>query len=311
MIGPTVALTRCQGYDRQRLAECLRRQFDLLGVSRLVRPGQRVLLKPNLIAPSPAEAAVQTHPAVIVEVARLVQDLGATPLVGDSPAWGTIASCAKAMGLDAALRAAGVRLCPLKRPRSCRLGDGRAIVSISSVALDADVVINLPKFKAHQQLLFTFAVKNVFGCVCGKRKPYWHFARGGSPEEFCEFLIQVYQIVRPAVTIIDGITAMEGPGPIRGRAKPLGWLIGGADPIACERICARLVAVDPERVPLIRTAERIGFGCGQTDEVVLLGDDPEEGICTDLVLPPQIPIRFSLARVVQSVAKGLLGATVR
>lgn len=311
MTGPPVVLTRCHGYDGQGLAESLRRQFDLLGVSRLVRPGQRVLLKPNLIAPRPPEAAVQTHPAVIVEVARLVQDLGAKPFVGDSPAWGTLAVCAKAMGLDASLRAIGVRLCPLDRPRSCRLAHGRATVSISSVALEADVVINLPKFKAHQQLLFTFAVKNLFGCVCGKRKPYWHFARGGSPEQFCEFLIEVYEIISPAVTIIDGITAMEGPGPIRGRPKPLGWLIGGTDPIACERICADLVAVDPERIPLIRTAKRIGFGCRESSEIVLLGDDPAQGICRDLVIPPQIPIRFSLARVAKSVAKGLLRTTVQ
>jgi uncharacterized protein (DUF362 family) len=306
MSGPTVVLTRCHSYEGPGFTEAIHRQFDLLGVSRLVRSGDTVLLKPNCIAPRAPEAAVQTHPAVIVEVARLIKDLGARPLVGDSPGWGTIYSCAQAMGLDESLKALGVPLRPLDRPKPCRLGDGRTVVSISSVALEADVVINLPKFKAHQQLMFTFAVKNLFGCVSGKRKAYWHFARGGSAEQFCEFLIEVYKVVSPAVTIIDGITAMEGPGPIRGQARHLGWLIGGTDPMGCERVCAQLVDADPEQIPLIRTARRIGFGCHDTLGIALVGDDPAGGICRDLVIPPQIPIRFSLARVVKSTAKGIL-----
>jgi uncharacterized protein (DUF362 family) len=288
------------------LAEAIERQFDLLGGAGLVRPGDTVLLKPNLIAPRPPQAAVQTHPAVIVEVARLIKDLGAKPFVGDSPAWGTLHSCAKALGLDESLHQMGVPLRPLNRPKPCRLGDGRTMVSISSVALDADVVINLPKFKAHSQLMFTFAVKNLFGCVPGKRKPYWHFARGASSERFCRFLIEVYKLISPALTIIDGIEVMEGHGPISGDARSLGWLIGGTEPIACEMMCARLVDVEPDRVPLIRTARQLGFGCPSPEQVTLVGDDPSLGRCLDFKMADPAPIRFSLPRVVKSIAKGIV-----
>jgi len=312
MTAATVALTRCMGYEAAGLADALRRQFDLLGgLERFVRPGDKVLLKPNLIAPRPPHTAVQTHPAVIIEAARLVKDMGAKPFVGDSPAWGTIWSCAAALGLEDSLAYLGVPIQPLDRPRPCRMADGRTIVSISSVALDADVVINLPKFKAHGQLMFTFAVKNMFGCVPGKRKPYWHFARGASTERFCELLIDVFQVVNPAVTIIDGIVAMEGQGPIVGRARPLGWLIGGTDPIACEMTCAQLVNVDPDRVPLILAARRRGFGCPSPQAMVLVGDDPALGLCRDFEMADFVPIRFSLPRVVKSIAKGIVVSLLR
>jgi hypothetical protein len=83
---------------------------------------------------------------------------------------------------------------------------------------------NLPKFK-RISMVATFAVKNMFGCVSGKHKALWHFRQGDTPGEFCKLLLGVYQYLHPALTIIDGVVAMEGQGPIRGPSKPLGWLI--------------------------------------------------------------------------------------
>ena len=132
----------------------------------------------------------------------------------------------------------------LDNPKKCRVGTKNISVGISSVALDAGVIINLPKFKSHQQLVATFAVKNMFGCVSGKRKALWHFTKGHHQNEFCELLIDIYKYLNPALTIIDAVTAMDGPGPIRGRPRPLGFLLGGTDPIACETICAKLIGIE-------------------------------------------------------------------
>ena len=99
---------------------------------------------------------------------------------------------------------------------------------------------------------------------------------------------------------------MDGPGPIRGRARPLGWLIGGTDPIACETICAKLVGIEPENVPIIKTARKLGFGCSDPDKIEITGDDFPQSICTDFELPALIPIRFSLLHVCKSVCKQIL-----
>ena len=303
-----VALTRCPDYEEARVAEAIARQFELLGgIGRFVKPGDRVLLKPNFIAPrSHRRYATQTHPAVILAAARLLVDYGAKPFVADSPAWANAATCARVLELTEPLKRLGVPLRALDEPRTCRLGPGRPRVKISSVALDADVVINLPKFKAHQQLVTTFAVKNLFGTVCGKRKALWHFKKGDDVTEFCTLLIDIYRYVAPALTIIDGIVAMEGQGPIRGTKKPLGWLIGGIDPIACEVTCSRLIDMRPEQIPIIRTAREIGFGCADPERIDIVGDALPAEPCMDFRLPVMMPIKFSFSRVCRSVARQVL-----
>ncbi|MHC4297107.1 MAG: DUF362 domain-containing protein [Planctomycetota bacterium] len=302
-----VTLTRCSDYSRPTVAEAIQRHFELLGgIEKFVKPGDNVLLKPNFIAPRSRRHATQTDPAVLIETARLLKDFGTKPFVGDSPAWSNVFACVKALKLAEPLERLGVPVKQLDSPKNCKLGADGAVVGISSVALDADVIINLPKFKSHQQLGATFAVKNMFGCVAGKRKALWHFTKGKDPDEFCELLIDIYRFLNPAVTIIDGVTAMDGGGPIRGRARPLGWLIGGTDPIACETVCAELVGIEPEDLPILRTAKQIGFGCSDSSAIEIAGDDLPEDACTDFRLPELIPIKFSLVQVCKSICKQIL-----
>ena len=307
MPNPRVILSRCSDYSPPGISESLQRQFELLGgLENFVSPGDTVLLKPNFIAPRSRRHATQTDPAVIIETARLLKDFGAKPFIGDSPAWGNVFACVKALKLKEPLKKLSVPVKQLDKPKKCRIGTKNTRVGISSVALDADVIMNLPKFKSHQQLVATFAVKNMFGCVSGKRKALWHFAKGGNADDFCELLIEIFKFLNPALTIIDAVIAMDGPGPIKGRARPLGWLIGGTDPIACETICAKLISIKPEDVPIIKTARKIGFGCSDPAKIEIIGDNFPQNICTDFQLPTLVPIRFSLLHVCKSICKQIL-----
>ena len=310
---PIVALTHCTEYREPAVAEAIARQFALLGgIERFVKRNDSILLKPNFIAPKPRHCATQTDPAVIIETARILKDFGARPFVGDSPAWGDVFKCVNVLGLDEPLKKLGVPVRQLDKPVKRQIAG--VDVGISSVALDADKIINLPKFKAHQQLVATFAVKNMFGCVSGKWKAYWHFAKGGNEKKFCKLLIEIYKLLNPALTIIDGIIAMDGPGPISGRAKPLGWIIGGTEPIACEIVCSKLINLSPESLPIVKAAKQIGFGstglaaggCANFDDIEIAGDTFPKTVCTDFVLAKPIPIRFSLPHVCKSVCKQIL-----
>ena len=304
---PTVGLIRCSDYSQPKIAEAIRREFNLLGgLEKFVSRGDSVLLKPNFIAPRSRRCAAQTDPAIIIETARLLKDFGAKPFLADSPAWGNVFACVKKLKLDEPLKKLAVPVKQLNKPKKCRIGTKHTAVGISSIALNADVIINLAKLKSHQQLTATFAVKNMFGCVSGKRKALWHFARGKHEADFCELLIDIFRFLKPALTIIDAVVAMDGPGPIRGRARPLGFLIGGTDPIACETICSELINLDPGDIPIIRTARQIGFGCSDRQEIKIVGDDFPEIVCTDFARPPQIPIRFSLPHVCRSICKQIL-----
>ncbi|MHC4756488.1 MAG: DUF362 domain-containing protein, partial [Planctomycetota bacterium] len=140
----------------------------------------------------------------------------------------------------------------------------------------------------------------------GKQKAYWHFAKGKTEEQFCELLIEVFKLLSPAVTIIDGVVAMDGYGPIRGRARPLGWLIAGTEPIACETVCANLVRFDLNDLPIVRTAKLMGFGCCDFEKINIVGDAFPDEPCTDFEPCELIPIRFSLLRVCKSIAKQII-----
>jgi uncharacterized protein (DUF362 family) len=307
MSNAAVALTRCGDYSGEKVSEAIARQFGLLGgLDRFVRPGDAVLLKPNFIAPRSRRNATQTDPAIVLEVARLLKDFGAKPFVGDSPAWSNVFACVKALRLEDELKELGVPVKQLDKPKACRIGMMNTRVGISSIALDADVIINLPKFKTHQQLVATFAVKNMFGCVSGKRKAIWHFAKGKREVDFCRMLIDIYRFVNPVLTIIDAVTVMDGRGPIRGRARPLGWIIGGTEPMALENVCCKLVDINPSDIPIIRTARRIAFGSSDDEKIEILGDDVPEEPCTDFELPELIPIRFSLPHVCKSIGKQII-----
>ncbi len=299
---------RCEGYEPARVGDAVRRQWELLGgVGAFIKPGDTVLLKPNFIAPrSHRHSAAQTHPAVILETAKLLKDYGARPFVADSPAWTTAAVCARVLGLIEPLRRLGVPIRQLNAPRMCQLAPAGPKVGISAAALDADVIVNLPKFKTHQQLVATFAVKNMFGCVSGKRKALWHFRKGNTAREFAGLLVGVCQYLKPAVTIIDGIVAMHGQGPIRGPSKPLGWLIGGIDPIACEVVCSRLIGLEPDRLPILQAARQIGYGCSDPQRIEVVGDALPSTPCPDFKMANLTPVKFSFVRVCHSITRQLL-----
>jgi uncharacterized protein (DUF362 family) len=337
-----VVIVRCGGYGQEEVDAAVRRQIELLGgVGQFIKPGQTILIKPNFIAPKARELAVQTDPAVLIAIAKICKDAGAKPFIGDSPAWGDVESCAAALGMTEELKRLGVLLKGLGRPKRCYIKQARTAVRLSSDALEADAIINVPKLKTHQQLGATIAVKNMFGCVCGKWKPYWHFARGSSQKRFCELLLDIYDYLGPVLTIVDGITAMDAGGPIQGRARHVGLLAASEDSIACEVVCARAVGIDPVTLPVIRTALKVrnsklksqsysskckvaagitiagGQGeypdygrptlkeCDDSElpEIEIVGDVPDRPICSDFEMPELIPIRFSLIRVAKSAVK--------
>jgi uncharacterized protein (DUF362 family) len=116
-IKPIVALTHCTEYKESFLAEAIARQFELLGgIGQFIKKGDKVLLKPNFIAPKPRHCATQTDPAVIIETARILKDFGARPFVGDSPAWGDVFKCVNMLGLDEPLKKLDVPIRQLDKP---------------------------------------------------------------------------------------------------------------------------------------------------------------------------------------------------
>jgi uncharacterized protein (DUF362 family) len=307
----TLALTKCPDYEPRRLRAALIENLGSLGgLQNFIKPGESVMIKPNFISPMPREMAGQTDPEMIIQLAILLKEMGARPFVADSPAWGSISDCTKSLGLTEPLKKLDVPVRNLDRPKWIKTQPGGARVGISSVALEADKIINLPKLKAHRQLGATIAVKNMFGCVCGKSKALWHFRRGDDERRFCEFLIGVYNAAPPVLNIVDGITAMEGAGPMNGRPRNVGIIVTSTNPFACEMVCADIIAVKEQDLPILRTARELGIVSFSMDDITVLGAKPAECTCPDFLHMERIPIKFKFLRVCKSIAKQLLKVAI-
>ena len=271
-----VALARCTGYDD---AEALRVCVDDLlanlgGIGEFVKPGQTVLIKPNLLLAAAPAAAVTTHPAVAREVIRLLKRQGAHVVVGDSPAAaGNIDEIWRQTGFGALCEAEAVPLINLEKAGSVpMLVNGRSF-SIARPVLDADLVLNMPKIKTHVLTVLTGAVKNMYGAVPGLQKTRLHklYPR---PREFGELIAAIHSAVRPGLTIADAIVAMDGNGPSAGTPVGVGWLAASSDAAALDLAVCRLLGIDHRTVPYFRPLQKLQLCASGPEAVELLGDDP-------------------------------------
>ena len=303
---PTVSLLSATTYEVEALHQYL---VDLLapmgGMTRFVQPGDRVLLKPNLLTRSRPTKGCTTRPEIVYCVAKLVQAAGGKPFLGDSPAFGTARGVAEANGLMEWAHKAGVPVVEMHGKRYPVAGDDFDNFLLSKEAMEADVVINLPKLKSHSQLMMSMGVKNLFGCVPGKMKAWWHMEAGKDAQRFGTMLVETARAISPQLTIIDGIVGQEGNGPINGEPRALGMLGASDDVFALDRAIAQILGVNPDTVPTIAQSIRLGL-CPQISEMAFPLRQPDELALADWKLPEKMmPIDFGAPRVLRSTFKHL------
>lgn len=223
--------------------------------------GQSVLLKPNLLKAARPELCVTTHPVVLEAVCRVLKDCGVRQIdIGDSPAMGSLAHVAHTAGYDPLVKRYGVRIVPFSNPITLEVEENIPHLKIAGNIFEYDRIINLPKFKSHQQMTLTLGIKNLFGCVIGKRKPVLHCLVNNDKVKFGRMLVDIAKKVNPCLTIVDGIRAMQGSGPINGTPYPLRLLASGQDMTALDRVMTDIVQVPLERMYVLDAARQRSFG---------------------------------------------------
>lgn len=238
----------------------------------LIKPGTDVLIKPNLLAPARPEQAITTHPLVIKAATEYVLEKGGKARVSDSSAMGSFEKTVSVCGIREALQGMPVALSPLDTSREVRTDGKFGAIELSAGALDADVILNLPKLKTHTQMGLTIAVKNLFGCIVGMRKPEWHYRVGENKELFAELLVTLYDVLRPSLNLIDGILGMEGAGPgTGGSPRETRLLAGSTDALSLDMAVCGLVGMEPSSLPTNRAALAMGLN----GDCEISGDVPD------------------------------------
>jgi uncharacterized protein (DUF362 family) len=302
----TVSLIRATSYLDRELRESVEAVLAPLGgISAFVKPGDRVLLKPNLLTGARPSKECVTRPELVKCVAQLVIEAGGKPFFGDSPAFGSALGVAKANGYLPMMAELNLPVVEFHGKRYETIGDNFNHLLLCKEAIEADVVINLPKVKSHMQLTMTLGVKNLFGCVPGKMKAWWHMEAGKDADRFGEMLVETARAINPNLTIVDGIIGHEGNGPSAGEPRDLGVLGASGDVFALDVAMLEVLNVEPHLVPTAAAAQRLGLAPDLAEiEFPLMR--PVDLKCTDWKLPEALmPIDFAMPRVIKSTFRHL------
>ncbi|MBN2385090.1 DUF362 domain-containing protein [bacterium] len=283
-----VLLYRCPDYDERHIDQAISKVFESFQfVFDTFKPREKVLLKPNLLVGRPAEACVNTHPFFVRALVKRLLDYRVRILIGDSPALGSTRRAVRKSGLERAL--VGLPVEYVEFNDSIRLdgirGGTYKNIEVARIVTEVEHIINLPKIKTHGQMVMTLAVKNLFGCVVGLRKQEWHLKAGMSQENFADMLVELAAMIRPDLTIVDGIMGMEGNGPQNGDPVKIGLVVAGQDLSAIDRVILACLRVEPERVHTMVAAQKKSLGFTKMDTIALEGEAIEDCHIDRFILP--------------------------
>lgn len=250
MMNNKIAVRKCNEYD-------LHEVYDL--ISEIYKKtdgpdvkGKRVLVKPNILTDDDPSKCISTHPVVVEAMVRFLQSRGATVMVGDSPAVHTQKFKGEKSGILKVCEVTGAKWVNfMTNPEEKTLRKGR--IRIAAIVSQVDLIISLPKFKNHELVYFTGAIKNTLGLVPGFNKGKQH-ALHQDRSKFGEFLVDLTEAVTPDYFLMDAIMGMEGPGPGRGFPVEIGLLLGSTNPLALDMTASRIAGYEPLVVPTSRAA---------------------------------------------------------
>ena len=302
----SVSIVKCQNYDEARVLSALRQAIDLIGgIQTFVKKDSRVLIKPNLLFGKSPEEAVTTHPSIVRGMIQIVREAGGVPSIGDSPSVGSLTWTADKAGIKAVADEMKCPLVEFDKPVLLSKGTGRIFkqLEVEQAVLEADVIINLPKWKTHAQMLLTLGVKNLFGCIPGPRKPLWHLKAGDDRKIFAQILFDIYQVIQPSLTILDGIVGMEGNGPNSGRPIPIGLILASGDSLSLDQIVCDLLGISRESLLTNRVAIEQGMG---KEAIEVLGERVEDVRISSFQFPTLSQIDWGLPGFLSKALKNAL-----
>ncbi len=271
-----VSIREVHEYEFYHLQTELELLLDYLGgISRFINAGDRVLLKVNLLSPKKPEQAVTTHPMIVKLLCRKIKEMGAHPVVGDSSGGVTnrgsrTSEVMEISGISQAVTEEGGELINFDEAGSEKIeqeiAEEKIKLYIAKPVLEADVIINLPKLKTHGLTYFTGSVKNMFGVLPGNQKRDFH-RQFPSLTGFSQMLAELYSVIEPDLTIMDGIWAMEGNGPSGGNRRDLGLLLASEDGVALDEVATRIIGFKPGQVKTTNIAKDLGCGTRELSQI--------------------------------------------
>jgi uncharacterized protein (DUF362 family) len=249
-----VSITRAPGYTM----DIYDAVYRIVAEHNLNVRGKRIVLKPNLVEFDP-HTAINTHPMVVHAAYEAFRKLGAAEVrIAEGPGHrrGTL-DLADAAGYFSIVPDFEDVFTDLNLDRVAKRDISQPVSKLKSLylphtVLDFDLLVSLPKMKTHHWAGATLAMKNLFGLVPGGvygwPKNVLHWAG------IAESIVDLHHLFPRQFAIVDGITGMEGNGPIQGTPKNAGVLVAGSDVAAVDATCCRIMGIEPKKIEYLRLA---------------------------------------------------------
>ena len=274
-----VSIVKCESYAPGDVRSAVDQAIDLAEL-RDSLVDRRVLLKPNLLSARKPQDSVTTHPEIVRAIGEIATGSGSRISVGDSPPFAgrseeKYARLCEITGIAQVARSLDAQLVRFESASHTIVSERGHIYKsfeIADAVSGADVVVNIPKLKTHGLTGFTGAIKNIFGCIPGVRKGFFHVQAAEDRTVFAQMLVDLFALVRPGVHVMDAVVGMDGDGPNNGNPKPIGLILASGDPVALDAVACAVVGIDPLSIETTRLASKQGLGCGDLNDIEIRGE---------------------------------------
>lgn len=236
--------------------ETIKKAIDLAeGLN--IKATDKVLIKPNLMRATKPEEGITTHPAIVKAITNLIKAKTDNITVGDGSGSKDLEQTEKALKTSGIKDAAKDRAKVVNFDREFQKVKipNRTIkeILITKEISKHNYLITVPKMKTHCLTGITGATKNLYGCLYRTQKKAVH-AKNPDVHDFCNFLLDLHQIIKPRFALMDGITAMEGDGPSAGELKKTNLILASKNAIALDYVAAKIMGFKPETLPFFKAA---------------------------------------------------------
>ncbi len=294
-----VSVVKCKDYNKKELKAVLHKCMkNIGGLGKYIRPDDKVLIKPNLLLAAQPEKGVTTHPVFLEALIELLSSFTdrSRIIIADSPGAGipynteNLEKVYKTTGILQMAERIGCILNFDTTYKSYSLKEGNIIKQVDVIKpyFEADKIINVPKFKTHDLMSLTGAVKNMFGLIPGFEK-IGHHLRFTQLDNFAEMLLDIALNLKPTINIMDGILGIEGDGPgMSGTLREIGIVMASRNAISMDALSAHFVRLDSQLFPLLKIAQKNGMQEAYLENIEIIGDVKKDFKISNFVLPKGI-----------------------